>query len=340
MATLLTLPRELHVEIFDYLSHFDHIRLSQTCQQLENILLHNNVLRAARYHSREGDEHQYHKLLNWFNHPDDEGFGGFFCTARGGVVQRYMLIQGYQGGSVRDACEEGCYERSYNEKDDKSAAGAGWDDELGEEAEENIIIMRDGLDFLRFHTMDISNHKFLDEPFSIPKSQTPASTTKTINVKCTRYLENIEPGDWEYEAQAEEAVLFDHIDPELDQIEWDDEVQIGENSTVRGLIEYFIKQSQLKTELSCLKARSQQTRTWRRKVKGVRKNSRNENFVVLAQGKENWQMAIWQNLVQDDIRRYIWCPRSNSKYSFTIWKSEKAKQRYENRVKLDKKDGY
>ncbi|KAK6530237.1 hypothetical protein TWF694_003601 [Orbilia ellipsospora] len=316
MATLLALPRELHVEIFGYLSHFDHYRLGQTCKQLEQLLLYDSVRRAARYHSREGDEHQYHKLLYWKTHSLSDAFGCLFCTAKGGVVQRYTFLQGYEGRPFEEACTTGLLQQDSLEIKGGDASNGKFDNKSGEEAEENVIILRQRPEFFRFQTTDISSIKFLDEPCIIPRPHSvPISTEETMKIKFSGLVENVQDTDCVHKAEPEnddkeEYYCTHFIDTELS---WDEEIEISKNWTVRRLIEYFMEQSQLRMEKTKLG-----------------KNARTENILLLAHKDEVFRMGIWQHVVQDDMRRYVWYRKKNSEFSrwaYDIWRSERLKGR-------------
>ncbi|KAF3931960.1 hypothetical protein ABW20_dc0101965 [Dactylellina cionopaga] len=175
MSTLLTLPRELQIEILEYLSFDDQMLTSQTCTVLQNILHQTKALARTRYLTRSVAPHRFHRLVDWGN---DQSFGGIFCNAIGGVITRYAFTAGFNEGFLDAPCQKG-----------EIAAGEKASEEESEEDEDTVVVAI-GHSVFRLETENISTSRVLDEPYILSKEDPPPSIEGSV--KCLLNVEGVE----------------------------------------------------------------------------------------------------------------------------------------------------
>ncbi|KAK6530239.1 hypothetical protein TWF694_003603 [Orbilia ellipsospora] len=95
--------------------------------------------------------------------------------------------------------------------------------------------------------------------------------------------------------------------------DWATEIELGGNLTVRSLIEFIIGEAQ----------------------SHMFSDTRTENNISLCRMETGWEILLFQSEIRDE-RRFMWCPDSGPddfERSFTVWRNEKHKIRYENQQK-------
>ncbi|EPS36200.1 hypothetical protein H072_10307 [Dactylellina haptotyla CBS 200.50] len=293
MATLLTVPRELQIEILSYLSFEDHVCVTQTCRVLANILLFDNVFKKTRYtfHPETGD--RYHRLLDCGG-PADTTFGGVFCSARAGVIERYLWVRDH------DKLKEDAFDRGYMESSSFRVADTivEYADEVDgeEETDEGILVLRHACNhFFRFRVADITTSKFLDEPFHWPGPKSPPLSTPT-------------------RTRIHFFVSEQSMDVEGFDEKWTIEMEGPGTKSVRQLTTELLATVQSKAEEI-----------------GVPTTELSENIVgfqraTKQEDSEQWLLGVLQHGYSPLTRRFYWEPTKEGSI-FNVWRSKDSKMR-------------